>query len=189
MTKIKAEFRKVDVDKIMKTIENMSEDNIKKIVMRAGRRAADAGRTETKRQISAETTLKPALIHEKVRPYHHDMAIGMLISDAARPLSDFAFTPKIPKRKANPVVEIYKGKKTVLSKGAFVQRMPKTGHIGIYERETDKALPIRQLAGPSITGLFKANDAINEKVQNRIFEIFETRVEHELNQILGIRNS
>jgi hypothetical protein len=61
----------------------------------------------------------------------------------------------------------------------------KSGHIGVYERDTEKALPISQLPGPSTTGMFKANEDINSAVQDKIFETFEPRVEHELEYILS----
>jgi hypothetical protein len=111
-------------------------------------------------------------------------AIGVKISGTARPLSDFAFTPKKPKPKTPPIIEIYKGQKTRLDKGAFVQQMP-TGHIGIFERKTEESLPISQLPGPSVTWLFTANERAHTMVQDVIWETFEERVEHELEYILS----
>jgi hypothetical protein len=182
-------FSPKNYDKIVKRLDSfINKTTIRKIVERAAKRAADAGVAATKREIAADTTLKPAEIGNKVKAYAHGSslgaAIGVKISDTARPLSDFAFTPKKPTPKTPPIVEIYKGEKKVLNKGAFVAKMP-TGHIGIFQRETEKALPIRQLPGPSVTGLFTANERAHTLVQDTIWETFEKRIEHELEYLLS----
>jgi hypothetical protein len=87
---------------------------LRKAIHRAARRAADAGVTATKKEISAETTMKSTAIGERVKKYVYgspvtDFAIGVKISDTARPLSEFAFWPKKPKPNTSPIVEIYKG--------------------------------------------------------------------------------
>ena len=183
---IQCSFRKADFDKIIKRLDNfLDKTTIRKIIQRSAKRAASAGVTETKRRLSAETTLKPAEIGKTLTVYGGNSgAIGMLISDTARPLSDFAFTPKKPKPKTAPIIEVLKGEKKVLNKGAFVAKM-KSGHIGIYERDAEESLPIGQLPGPSTTGMFKANEDVNSAVQDKIFETFEERVEHELEYILS----
>ncbi|MCL2210217.1 MAG: hypothetical protein FWC03_11740 [Treponema sp.] len=175
--------------KIIKVLDGMiDKTTVRKIIDRSAKRAADAGVTATKREIAADTTLKPAQIAKSAKRYVHgsslSAAIGLIISDTARPLSDFEFTPKKPTPKTTPIIEIYKGKKAKLSKGAFVQKMP-TGHIGIYERDGENALPISQLPGPSVTGLFKANERANTLVQDVIWDTLEKRIEHELDLILS----
>jgi hypothetical protein len=118
------------------------------------------------------------------------MAIGMNISDTARPLSDFAFTPKKPK-KTTVMTEIHKGVKKKQAKHTFVAQM-KNGHIGIFERDSSKTMQgsekraaIRQLPGPSVTGLFKASEERSQVVWDIVFNKFEERVEHELGNLLN----
>jgi len=187
---VTVEWKRSDYNKIVKRLDNfINKTTIRKIVERAAKRAADAGVAATKREIAADTTLKPAEIGNKVKTYAHGSslgaAIGVKISDTARPLSDFAFTPKKPTPRTPPVVEIYKGKKTEFNKGAFVQKMPESGHIGIFERTTDEPLPIRQLTGPSVTGIFTENERAHTIVQDVIWEKFEERIEHELDYLLS----
>jgi hypothetical protein len=142
------------------------------------------------------------------------MSIGIRISDHARPLADFAHTPAKPKYRTAPTVEIYKGKKTTYDKGAFVTSVKRAGntgthagHIGIFERERDKSgvlvkrkmkdirgneiasskekIHIQQLFGPSITGIFKANKSIHQRIWDILFTNFQMHVEKELGVALN----
>ena len=182
-------WNRSNYERIVAKLDNIiNKTTIRKMIERAAKRAADAGVKATKTEIASDTTLKPAQIGNSIKAYAHGsalgMAVGVKISDTARPLSDFAFDPKKPKPKTAPTIEVYKGNKTKLSKGAFVAKM-KTGHVGIYEREAEHALPIRQLPGPSVTGLFTANERAHTAVQDVIWDKFEERIEHELDYILG----
>jgi hypothetical protein len=190
---VMAEFRRNDYNRIVQRLEKIANKTIiRKAINLAAKRAADHGVTLTKKGIAADTTLKPGDIGKKVKRYAYgsplDMSIGMRISDTARPLSDFSFTPKKPKYRTAPEVEIYKGNKTRFGKGAFVAKMP-TGHVGIFERETEKPMPIKQLTGPSVTGLFKANENVHNMVWDEIFKTFEQRVEHEVERLLDARSN
>jgi len=161
---------------------------LSKAVYRAAQRAAQSGVTIVKREISDETTLKQSTIAKAVKKYVHgnpiaEYSIGVRISDTARPLSEFNFTPKTPKPRTAPTVEIYRGVKKKFEKGAFVQRMP-SGHIGVFERVGKNRLPIRELRGPAITGIFKENEGLQDRVFDRIYEILEKRINHELHYIL-----
>jgi hypothetical protein len=184
MVDIQCSFRKADFDKVMKRLENINEKTIKTVISRAAKRAAATGVKEIKKQLAATTTLKTKKIGEKLDVYGgSNAAVGINLSGITHSLSDFAFTPKKPTPKTPPVVEVIKGRKVVLNKGAFVAKM-KSGHVGVYERDTEKALPISQLPGPSVAGSFRANEDVNEQVQDIVFEKFEERVEKELNYLL-----
>jgi hypothetical protein len=183
-------WRRSQYNSIVQRLEKIANRmTIRKAINLAAKRAADAGVTATKRGLSADTTLKSSDIGKSVKKYVYgsplEMSIGMKISDTARPLSSFKFTPKrkMPSAKGPVVTEIYKGVKKRQASHAFVAQMP-TGHIGIFERETDESLPIRQLPGPSVTGLFKANENVHNMVWDIIFDTFEKRVEHELERLL-----
>jgi len=184
------EWRRSQYNSIVQRLEKIANKmTIRKAINLAAKRAADAGVTATKRGLASDTTLKSSDIGKSVKKYVYgsplDMSIGMKISDTARPLSNFKFTPKnrMPPAKGPVITEIYKGAKKRQAAHAFVAQMP-TGHIGIFERETEESLPIRQLPGPSVTGLFKANENVHNAVWDIIFDTFEKRVEHELTRLL-----
>ena len=204
-SEIMFKWNPADYKRILKIFDNFTNrTTVRKAIERAAVRAADEGVKLTKESIAEDTTLKPKEIGDRVKRYAHGsalgMAVGLKISDTARPLSDFAFTPKKPKPRTAPIIEIYKGQKKVLSKGAFVANMTRSGkdgihagHVGIYERNPDKKMkkyPNREalkfpFAGPSVTSIFQGNEQVHEMVWNAIFNKFEERIEHELDLILG----
>jgi hypothetical protein len=195
------------VGRVENAIGKKQRMSIRKAIHWAAYEAAKTGRQETKRLLAEATTLKPDEINKRVGIYKHgsplSMAIGMKISDTARPLSDFAFTPKKPQRTI-PTVEIYRGEKKSLpgdlegGRGAFVAKMP-SGHVGLFEREKGKRrnydaqggydmgsaehTHLASFPGPSVTGLFKANETVHRQVWDKIFEKFEILVLQELKSI------
>jgi len=185
---IDVKFNKGYEDIIRKLDFLCTKMELNKVVYRAAQRASQSGVTVIKKEISSETTLKQSTVAEAVKKYVHgnpssEFAIGVRISDAARPLSEFGFQPKMPKPHTAPIVEIYRGKKQKLENGAFVQKMP-SGHVGVFERVGKKRLPIRELTGPSVTGIFKANEKIHDSVFDKIFDTLEKRIIHELQWVL-----
>jgi len=188
MIELTAEFQR-GYEQIIRQLALISTGmELNRAIYRAAQRAAQAGVTIIKKEISAETTLKQSTVAKTVKKYVQgnpagEFAIGVRISDTARPLSEFKFLPKMPKPHTAPIVEIYRGKKQTLSNGAFVQQMP-SGHIGIFQRLGEKRLPIKELRGPAVTGIFKANEEIHNSAFEKIYEVLEKRVVHELNWIL-----
>jgi hypothetical protein len=188
-TFIMAELKREDYNRILKKLGLIAnKTTLRKAINLAAKRAADTGVAETKRQIFSEYTLPMSEIGKSVKAYKYgsiinEMDIGVKISDTVHPLSEFSFSPKKPIKK--PItVEVKRGRKSIFSKGAFVQQMPKTGHIGVFEREGEERMPIREMPGPSVTGMFKANESIHNDVWDKIFETFDKRVVHELHRLL-----
>ena len=190
---VQVKFQKNYENLIQKINLLCAKNELEKVIFRAARRASQSGVTVVKKEISKETTLKQSTIAKAVKSYVHGeprselasaFSIGVRISDTTRPLSEFSFKPKIPKPHTAPMVEIYRGKQQKFENGAFVQKMP-SGHIGIFEREGKSRLPIKELRGPSITGIFKAQEGIQDSVFDRIYEILEKRINHEMEYLLS----
>ena len=69
---------------------------------------------------------------------------------------------------------------------AFRQAMPTTGHVGIFERVyDDENLPIRELFGPSVPQMMSYNEGLRTKIAEKTKEMFDKRLEHEVNAILN----
>ena len=66
---------------------------------------------------------------------------------------------------------------------AFTAQMP-NGHIGIYERKNDSSYPIKQLYGPSVPRMAE-NAVVLKTVEDRVNEVINNRMEHELDRILN----
>jgi hypothetical protein len=192
MVEVMAEFHKKQYETLYKKLSMIyTRMELRQATYRAARRAADAGVTAIKKAVAELTTMKPNTVAERVKKYTYgsamsDYAIGVKINDTARPISEFRFNPKMPKPNTIPVVEVYKGKGQKLNDGSFVQKMP-SGHISVFRRIGKERLPIKEVMGPSVAGIFKANENIHEAVWNKIFETYEKRVIHELQWILDNR--
>ncbi len=93
-------------------------------------------------------------------------------------------------------VKVLKKNKLSLSRHSFVMKMP-NGHIGLFRRnllsgELKKVVSnknnlyskINELHGPSVPQMI-ANDEIIEKINKDVEKTYKTRLQHELNRVLG----
>lgn len=65
---------------------------------------------------------------------------------------------------------------------AFIAIM-KSGHKGVFEREGDESLPIKQLYGPSVPQMVK-NEDIMKKINKEANETLQKRIDAEINNLL-----
>ncbi len=68
---------------------------------------------------------------------------------------------------------------------AFMATMPSTGHTGIFERETSKRFPVRELLGPSVPQMIDANETVKEEIAEKIEKTFDERIDHEILAVLN----
>jgi len=171
----------------MRTVSLLAnEAQINKAISRAAKRAADSAKTETVKQLTNEYTLPVSEIRETVSARNltgGDIGAAMQISSNPFALTKFdGVTPKEPVKK--PVLaQVKKGSSKLELAKSFAAKM-KSGHVGIYERETDKSLPLEQHFGPATTGMFKANEKVNEAVLEKAGETLNKRVIHELERLM-----
>lgn len=74
--------------------------------------------------------------------------------------------------------------KTVLDH-VFAQTVGTHGHTGVFERLTDKRLPIEEKLGPSTPQMMSYNDDIAQEIGDHVRETFDKRLDHEINAILN----
>lgn len=67
----------------------------------------------------------------------------------------------------------------------FSQAVGTHGHTGVFERLTDKRLPIEEKLGPSTPQMMRYNDDISQEIGDKVIEAFDDRLEHE---ILAVMN-
>jgi len=162
---------------------------INKAINRAAKRAADTAKAESIRQEASEYTLPVSEIRGTITTRKisgGDIGAVMKISSSPFPLTKFAgVTPNntMPPAKGPVVAKVKKGGGATM-KRAFVAKM-KSGHVGVFEREGEKNLPIDQLFGPATPSMFDANENVNEAVMKLAGETFNDRVQHELERLLN----
>ena len=193
-----------DKDKYLDMIARAAVFNkdIDKAISRAARRAGDAGKTETKRQLAAEYTLPPSEIAKtiEVKPLREGAA--MRIFSTVQDVILFHHIPKITMPPAKGPVKVQVKRKNGFSElsHAFVAKM-KSGHVGIFEREDQKRkskdthgrvietskekFHIKELQGPSTVGMFEANETVHNAAIEKIMETLDKRMIHELERLLN----
>ena len=187
MIELQVDFDKRKYADIMRKCSWLADSKtIEKAVSRAAKRAADAGKAETKRQLAAEYTLPSTEIGQTISTGGSEIGAWMRLLSGPIPLPKFkGVTPKgvMPPEKGPVKAQVKKSGGAEL-KMAFVAKM-KTGHIGVFERKGEKRLPIKELFGPSTTSMFKANEKVHTAVQEKIKETLDKRIEHEFGRILN----
>ena len=58
-------------------------------------------------------------------------------------------------------------------------------HTGLFERETKKRKPIKELFGPSAVQAFYARESTVDKMNEEINKTYEARIEHEITRVLN----
>jgi len=187
MVDLNIEFDRKKYADVMRRVSLLAnEAQINKAINRAAKRAADSARTESTRQIASEYTLPTPEIRKTIKTRNlSPVGAAMQITSSPFALPKFKGTlPKevMPPKKGPVKVENKRGSSDELS-DAFVSIMP-NGHKGVFERSTEAQYPISQLFGPSTTGMFKANENVNESVTEKAQEIFDKRIIHELERLM-----
>lgn len=81
------------------------------------------------------------------------------------------------------LVQVLKGKETVLHRGAFMAQM-KSGHIGVFRRTGQGRLPIAEKAVKSIATMVQRPEVMG-RLLNRIEERWATEFPHQLDYFMG----
>lgn len=89
--------------------------------------------------------------------------------------------------------DVYANKQKIgkggLIAGAFKQKIPKSGHKGIFLRRTKKRLPIDELFGPSAAELFEGVAGIAKQVMRSANEKLSKNIDAQINYILEKRKA
>ena len=109
---------------------------------------------ETRKQVNVNAAaLKKGVRIQKARPKNQ---IGVMnVTGAHVPLT--AMGARQTKR--GVTVRKYKTGGRILLKSAFIQTMPKSGHVGVFRRVNKSRLPIQEQYGPSLIALWVKRDA------------------------------
>ena len=163
----------------------------KKVLKPALERGLSAGRVTFNKQImtvysvSSETISRYSLLKYKKVEMNNGELIGSIeYSGTPVPLIKFNVTPQEPTYGKTPVLAAEKiGEGPTEFVRAFTAQMP-NGHIGVYEREGNPNYPIKQLYGSSVPRMAE-NAVVIKTVEDRVNEVINKRMEHELNRLLN----
>ena len=98
------------------------------------------------------------------------------------PLYKFKVTPTAPGVKKQVRAAVMKGGGTPFE-DAFIAQM-RSGHIGVFERETRKRCPIEEKMGLSAAQMV-GNEKVIETLEEEAQQLVNQRLEHEINRLLS----
>lgn len=98
------------------------------------------------------------------------------------PLYKFKVSPKQPGSKKLVHAAVKKGGGTVFE-SAFIAAM-KSGHIGVFEREGKKRLPVSEFMGLSAAQMV-GEETVSTQVQEEAQKLVNERLEHEIDRLLN----
>jgi len=101
------------------------------------------------------------------------------------PLIQFRTNPnKVPDRppRITRAAVMKTGMKPI--KGAFVTRVGRGGHVGVFQRIGRSRLPIRELHGPAVPTMIN-KEAIMKRLKQVAEKRMDERLEHHLNRIIS----
>ena len=150
-------------------------------------RAADAGKTEAKRAVSQEYTIGSGDFLRYTRNINHfvrggDGSVEVVFGFAGYPIPLMHFQMSIDSE-GRPVAHVKRSNAPEVLRHAF--RANAGSHWGIYERVGAERFPIRQLYGPATTQVMYSNEAVLDAIEDKMAEIYEKRIDHEILRVLN----
>jgi hypothetical protein len=167
---------RIDIDvagNLDKTLEILgaTEAQVRTAAMRAINKTALWVRSQSAKKISKQRQIQLKLIRQKLRIIKANMAVLRAFVVASL-YGIKASKLGAPKQNATGASV---GKHQF--PGAFVAKMPKSGHVGIFKRKTFKRLPIQE---QYVQLEPEASKIIRETVENEASAVFVKYFDHEL---------
>lgn len=165
------------------------ENGIDKALSPAFGRALQSGKTEAKKQamqtyyIKASDYNQNSYIKYKGVEHRADEIIGE-ISFAGNPMAlmKYKTSPTTPGRETPSAVVLKENKPVKFNRrhDVFIQQIG--SHIGIFKREENGR--IKELYGPS-TPKMVDNEKVKQAVEQKVHEVLNRRIEHEIERLLN----
>lgn len=153
------------------------------VFWRAINRAATAGKTRASVNIRKEYVIKAEDIKKRIKirkATANTLSAQIRASGPVTPLMKFDVTPAFPDA-MQVRARVKKGSRKPIQNG-FVVRMS-NGHVNVFTRVGSSRFPIRGRYGPSVAQMMGKDKNVDD-IQDRIQEVLDKRLEHELDRLL-----
>lgn len=159
----------------------------KKAVGSALSRAAASGKTEVKRFVTAEYAISQSTFLSETKNINHyqrsnDGSISVVFGFCGNVIPLTKFSAFVGKGGRVEVQVKRSNAKTSLDH-AFEANVGK--HSGIFERVGADRFPIKELYGPATTQMMYSDETVLDKMEGKMLETFNARIDHEINRILN----
>ncbi|MEK5477584.1 phage tail protein [Paenibacillus sp. FSL R5-0407] len=184
------------MDEFLKIKDNLKAANksfkqmdkaVRQATLSSINRATQRSKTELGRKVKEKYIVKQA---EVVKTISIRKAKGSTLSATLTskghsiPLIRFGVSPKKRLKRPPKAVKaaVFRGGAKKPIPGAFIATAG--SHLGVFEREGRKRLPIKELRGPAVPSM-AGNEEVREHVQKVYGEEMQKRLPHELNRTIG----
>lgn len=174
-----------DLNSIRKRLP--TEKLAKTVMSRAISRAITAGRTQAGREAAKNYAIRQGRVSERARitkPSANAPAAELKFSGPSLNIADYRVSPAKPDPRKRPVLRVMIAKDAGFRsvRGPFLAAA-KSGKVLGLKRTGKSRYPIRPVFGPSVPQVV-GSEKVSEAVIERMTEILEKRLEHEINREL-----
>lgn len=186
MVEIKVDEAKLR--RVQKLLRNVPQ-GMPKVMSRSINKTAKSARVEIARRIAAVIAIKQTAVKKGIVMHKATYRMWRATLDIGRkriPLIHF----KARQLKKGVSYQIEKGKRKKVPE-MFIQTMPTSGHRGVFRRHTPKVkrLPIIELLGPSVGGLFEGAAGVAREVVKSTHKKLGQNIDSQINYILEKRRA
>ena len=160
-------------EQLLGTLAGLKSPGVQKAIQRASKRAATAARTAGTKSIRSIYTMKSGNLKARTQIRKEDDGTTILVRGSTEPVSRY----KASKRKYGVFVAIKRD-----GGGRVPRSFTLNGHF--VARAGKERYPVKGLYGPAVPQLF-GNPEVMEEMQERGQEVFNSRLQHELERLLG----
>lgn len=186
---------------ILAGVENADKKVLKPALTRglmAGKTAAGKAVRQTYHISAGDFNSRGYMKYNSVSQGGDGIVGSIEYSGGVIPLIRFKVSPDTPKRKKTPSAAVLKASSLVKfgrKNNVFVQQM-ESGHIGIFERKSGEysasrgsgqnkhTEKLKELLSPAVPQMV-GNDEVMQTVEERVNEVINQRIDHEIERLLN----
>lgn len=186
---------------ILAGVENADKKVLKPALTRglmAGKTAAGKAVRQTYHISAGDFNSRGYMKYNSVSQGGDGIVGSIEYSGGVIPLIRFKVSPDTPKRKKTPSAAVLKASSLVKfgrENNVFVQQM-ESGHIGIFERKSGEysasrgsgqnkhTEKLKELLSPAVPQMV-GNDEVMQTVEERVNEVINQRIDHEIERLLN----
>lgn len=175
-----------DIPRVQKLLAGI-KGGWQKAVGSAISRAASAGKTEAKRAVTSEYAISQGTFLEYTKNINHFQrssggGLSVVFEFAGRVIPLIRFNTRVSSS-GLVTTQVRRGGVQETLNHAF--RATMYSHTGIYERIGAPRFPVREFYGPATPQMMYSNEAVLDKVEEKMVEVYEKRIDHEILRLMN----
>ena len=158
----------------------------KKAIGSALARAGASGRTYAKKAVADEYYISQSAFMAHTRNINHYKSDGngglaVVFGFNGRVIPVIQFSARATD--SGVIVNVKKSTGPGTLEHAFITKV--FGHTGVYERVGKSRFPIKEIYGPATPQMMYSNEAVMDKIEEKVVNTFEKRADHEIMRLLN----